>query len=251
MSKYWEERLVENQFKLGTKRMDKEILRVYQSATKEIQALIADLWLKLLENGTISQAALYQYGRYLQIQEQINQILTSMGRAEINVINAQLTDLYISTFTEFTQFLGGNLSASFSLVNEQVAREVVNANFKGAVFSERIWSRQDELKSQLMQVITNSAVIGTDYKRVSKELAQRLEVSLSDSRRLVRTETMRVLNDACVNSARDRGYNTYHILLESDACDECKNLKDKTFSTSEKVLPVHPHCRCCTIIDLD
>ena len=248
MSKYWEERLLENQYKVGTKKMDKEILKVYQSATKEIRALVADLWLKMLQDGTLTQNGLYQYGRYLKLQEQINQILVNLGQQEINVINAQLTDLYTNTFAGATQALGDD---SFSLVNEQVAKEVVNANFKGAVYSDRIWQRQDELKNQLMRVITNSTVVGKDWKTVSKDLAQRLEVGLSDSRRLVRTETMRVLNDACVNSARERGYDTYHVLLESDACDECKSLEDKSFSTTEKVLPVHPHCRCCAVIDID
>ena len=246
-SKYWEERLILNQHRVGSKRMEKEILKLYKGATKEIKAGIADLWLKLLQNGELSQASLYQYGRYINIQQQINEILTKLGQQEISVMNAQLQDLYDKTFLESARYLGGD---SLSLVNTRNAIEVVNANFKGATFSDRIWKRRDLLTDQLMISITNSAVVGKDWKTVSRDLSRHMEVGLSDSNRLVRTETMRVLNDSCTHAAADRGYKTYHLLVESDACDECKELENETFEIHERVLPVHPHCKCCVVIDV-
>lgn len=250
---YWEERLIENQFKLGTKKMDKEILKIYKLASKELQALVNDLWLKMLQNGSISQWQLYQYGRYIVMQEQINKILTSLGQQEISIINTQLQALYETTFTESARYLGGEvLSGSFSLLNPQTAYEVANANFKGATFSDRIWKRQDLLKEQLTRVITNSAILGKDWKSVSRDLASRLEVGLSDSKRLVRTETIRVLNSAALNKAIERGYSTYHVLMETDACDECKaEYEGKNFKLGDgNAPPLHPHCRCCVIIDI-
>ena len=248
---YWEERLIGNQYRKGTKRMDKEILKIYKSATKELQALVNDAWLKMLQNGTISQSQLYQYGRYIKLQEQINTILTSLGQQEISIINTQLQDLYETTFTESTRSIGGR--DSFSLLNKQNAIEVVNANFKGATFSERIWTRRDLLNEQLMRVITNSVVLGQDHKKVSRDLARRLEVGLSDSRALVRTETMRVLNTSCANSALERGYKTYHVLMENNACEECvENYTNKTFTLGvDQPPPKHTHCKCCVIVDLD
>lgn len=234
--------------------MDAQILKVYKSATKELQAAVNDLWLKMLQNGTISQGQLYQYGRYIALQEQINKILTNLGQQEINIINDQLQSLYETTFTESARYLGGEvLSGSFDLINKQSAIEVVNANFKGATFSERIWTRRDLLNEQLGRVITNSAVLGKDWKSVSRDLASRLEVGLSDSKRLVRTETIRVLNTACTNKAIERGYKTYHVLMEGDACPECQNeYTDKTFNLGEgSPPPLHPNCKCTILIDID
>lgn len=251
---YWEERLIGNQYRKGTKKMDTQILKVYKSATKELQALVNDTWLKMLQNGSISQSQLYQYGRYIKLQEQINIILTSLGQQEISIINAQLQDLYETTYMESVRVLGGDvLSTDFALLNKQTAIEVVNANFKGAAFSERIWTRRDLLNEQLTRVITNSAVLGQDYKKVSRDLARRLEVGLSDSRALVRTETMRVLNSSCTNSALERGYKTYHVLMENNACDECVGkYTNKTFTLGvDQSPPKHTHCKCCVIIDLD
>ena len=119
---YWEERLIGNQYRKGTKKMDKEILKVYKSATKELQALVNDLWLKMLQNGAISQWQLYQYGRYIELQNQVNRILTALGQREISIINTHLQSLYETTFTESARYLGGEvLSGSFSLLNPQTA----------------------------------------------------------------------------------------------------------------------------------
>lgn len=249
-SNYWEERLTTNQYRTGTKRMDAQLLKVYKSAVKELKACVSDLWLKLLEDGNLSQAALYQYGRYIKIQAQINEILTHLGKQEINIINSQLTELYESTFNLAIEELGGS---AFTLLNTRPAIEVVNANFKGATFSDRIWTRRDLLNEQLMRVITNSAVVGKDWKRVSKDLSQRLGVGLSDCKRLVRTETMRVLNQACINSAIERGYKTYHVLLESSACDKCvAEYEGQTFALNDGTPPpLHPNCKCIPVIDVD
>ena len=251
---YWEERLIGNQYRKGTKKMDKEILKIYKYATKELQAAVNDLGIKMLQNGSISQGQLYQYGRYITLQEQINKILTNLGQQEISIINTQLQALYETTFTESDRYLGGEvLSGSFSLLNTQTAYEVANANFKGAVFSDRIWKRQDLLKEQLVRVITNSAVLGKDWKSVSRDLASRLEVGLSDSKRLVRTETMRVLNSAAINKAIEIGYEYYRVLLEVDACDECySEYEGKLFSLKGgSPPPLHPHCRCCIIVEMN
>lgn len=251
---YWEERLIDNQYRKGTKKMDKEILKIYKLATKELQAGVNDLWLKMLQSGSITQSQLYQYGRYIELQRQINEILTSLGQQEISIINAQLQNLYETTFTESTRYLGGDvLSGSFNIINKQSAIEVVNANFKGATLDDRIWARRDLLNKQITRLITNSAVLGKDWKSVSRDLANRLEVGLSDSRRLVRTETIRVLNTSCANAAIERGYKTYKVLMEGDACYDCKTkYNNKTFNLGETTPPpLHPHCKCTILIDID
>ena len=252
-SEYWTARLIQNQYKKGTKRMDSQLIKVYQLASKELKACVNDLWLKMLQDGTLTQNGIYQYGRYIELQQQINKILKSLGQEEINIMNSQLQALYDATFTESARYLGGDVLGGFTLLNPKTAEEVVNSNFKGAIFSDRIWKRQDELKNQLIRVITNSAVLGQDHKRVARDLSKRLGVSLSDSRRLVRTETIRVLNSACINKAIERGYEYYRVLLEVDACDEClSEYEGKLFSLKGgNPPPLHPHCRCCIIVEMN
>ena len=86
---YWTERLTKNQYKKHTKRMDKQVLKVYKEVEKELQATINDLWLKSLENGgELTAANMFAYGRYKRLQDDINKTLTKLGHEEINILNA-------------------------------------------------------------------------------------------------------------------------------------------------------------------
>lgn len=242
---YWVNRLLENQYERGSKAMDMELVKIYGIASKNIENIVAKLWLELMEDGIVSGNRLYQYGRFFKLQEQINAILNALGEKEVSLLQGELEGLYNILYEEVSEMLPV-VTTDLILINPETAKEVVNANFKGGKFSERIWLRQDELKSQLLSVITDSAVLGKDYIKVSKLLAERMNVGLSASKRLVRTETMRVLNSAACNSAKDRGYKEYTILVEGNACDECiETYKGKTFTLGiDAPPPAHPNCRC-------
>lgn len=247
MSDYWIKRLKDNQFKPGTKKMDKEIAKVYKSAGSEIESIIKDLWLQLLQEGSLTSSGLYQYGRYNKLLEQINNQLKLLGNKEIEVMNAQLEDIYINTFKESCLKFDGILNNS--MLRLDVVKEIVNSNFRGATFSQRIWTRQDKLKEQLLRVITNSAVLGKDYLKVSKDLSERLNVSLTYSKQLVRTETMRVFDDAYLNSAKSKGYTHYDILLGPNPCRKCIDVQSLGhYHIDNRVLPNHSNCECCPVI---
>lgn len=248
---YWTERLTKNQYKKHTKRMDKQVLKVYKEVEKELQATINDLWLKSLENGgELTPANMFAYGRYKRLQDDINKTLTKLGHEEINILNDHLEAMYEATYKKAEKLIGVN----FSMFNPQTVNEIVNANFKGAIYSERIWLRQDKLKAQLTNLIIQSAALGKDHKKVAKEVQKRFEVSYSDSKRLIRTETMRVLNAACINSAKDRGYTKVMWLTGEDerTCTQCAPL-DRTIFDIDKVgaIPLHPNCRCTILPQAD
>lgn len=245
---YWTERLTKNQFKKHTKRMEKELLKAYKETCKELQASINDIWLKALENGgEMSAASIYEYGRYRGLQAEINKSLTSIGEKEIDVLNSHLEAMYEDTYKKAEGKLTG---VSFSMFNPNTLNEVINANFKGATFSARIWLRQDKLKAQLNNLIIQSAVLGKDHRKVAKEVEKRFSVSYSDAKRLVRTETMRVLNSACINSAKDRGYKRVMWLTAEDemVCKECGPLNRQVMEIDRvEAIPLHPNCKCTVL----
>lgn len=244
--RYWTERLTNNQYKKYTKEIEKEIINVYKQANLSILNVIRQIWLDMLTDGEISISSLYTYNRYKQIQDVINRELNSLGVTVTETINNSLFQAYIDSFSEATAELGGELDPSYSQFNKESINSIVNANFKGAEWSSRIWNNQDKLRVILNQYIVDSVVLGRDVRKVSKELSKRMEVSLSDSKRIVRTETMRVLNDGCINAAIDRGYTNVEWLAEKDdrLCDECSEMNGKILSIHHAPRILHPNCRC-------
>lgn len=231
--------------------MEKEVLKLYKAATKEIQAGVNDIWLKMLSDGEINISSLYNYNRYKAIQDTINKELNKLGKEEIDIINSHLEEAYIKTFGESIVEMGGEpIDTSWGQFNKESVNSIVNANFKGATWSDRIWENQDILRGQLQQKVIDSAILGKDVRKVAKDLSKRMEVSLSDSNRIIRTETMRVLNDGCKNAAIQRGYEKYEFLAAIDdrTSQECKQLNGKIFELASGVVgvnmpPIHPNCR--------
>lgn len=246
---YWTERLTTNQYKKHTKIMEKEILKVYKQANASILNVIRQIWLEMLTDGEISISSLNNKNRLGKIQEIINKELHKMGVAEIEILNTYLTEGYLQTLSEATTELGGALDTSYAQFNKEAINSIVNANFKGATWSDRIWINQDKLRELLKQNVIDSAILGKDVRKVSKDLSRRMEVSLSDSKRIVRTETMRVLNDGCINAAKERGYTNVEWLAEKDErlCDECRSMNGKIFPIEQAPRILHPNCRCTVL----
>lgn len=244
---YWQYRLSDNLYNKSTKDLEKQLLKLYKQANKTIKDEIADLYVKMLSDGGISANNLYLKGRYVDLQRVIDSQIQKLGKAEAKAMQISLTDCYKDIYIKTNEGLG--LKTSWSISNDNFAKEVVNANFKGAVLSDRIWDNKSKLKQQLEKSIVDTVIAGKSKDKAVKVIMDRFGVAFSDSDRIVRTETMRVLNDGQKQSYKDNGYTRVEILAEDDerCCDDCLSLNGKIFNIDDSILPVHPSCRCTYI----
>lgn len=246
---YWLLRQQNNAYKSASK-FNKHLKNIYKDAYKSVNEQLKDIWLQMLEDGEISASAIYKDNRLKNIMEKVDAQLRKLGVHMNQNLQLNLMDTYRNTYITTVEQLD-NIKLDFSILNEQVVKQIVNSSYKNATYSERIWTNLSIIRTQIEKTIVDTAISGQDVKKASKGLSDRMGVSLSDAKRITITETDRVLQESCRTASIDRGYNSYHILVESDACDECKTLENEHFSLNESILPMHPYCRCCMIIDLD
>lgn len=245
---YWEERM-EIAFKLSEKQVGKPLKKLYRKAFHNIQTELLNTWLDMGKDGDVSQAALYQKNRMANLQALRSKELRRLGETSLQYLQISLSEAVEQGSKDMDAFLG--VAGKVSFLDETVAKEIVNQNYKGASFSERIWDDMDKLKTQIESSITKSALQGKDVRDVAKELQERMNVSYSSSKRITITETGRVFNEGCRQKAMERGYLSYRVLLEPDACEDCVNaFRGKHFNIKESVLPGHPHCKCTMLIDV-
>ena len=146
--------------------------------------------------------------------------------------------------------------------NAQAARSIVNASYKNATFSDRIWMYQDMMKADLGKLLTQGMIQGKNPRVLAKDIERYV---VGDKRkpydkkgakyyaeRLMRTEMARVQTEAQKQSFERNGYSQYKFLANSGCCENCKNLDGKVFDVKdmlpgENAAPVHPHCRCSTV----
>lgn len=138
----------------------------------------------------------------------------------------------------------------------QRAGEIGTASFNVATYSDRIWTHQAMLKSELDNLLREGMIQGRNPRVLARHLEKRFGVSRSNAVRLMRTELARVQTEAQKESYERNGYEMYEYIAEPTACPICKALNGNTYSVKDMTVgenapPMHPNCRCSTVAYMD
>jgi len=144
------------------------------------------------------------------------------------------------------------------LDNAKAVNSIVNASFKNATYSERIWANQAVLKQELGKLLTSGIIQGKNPRELASRLRKVIDTSAYNANRLLITELARVQTEAQKQSFERNGFDQYTYISCSDfkVCEICKALDGKHFDVDkmmpgENAPPVHPNCRCSTAAYID
>lgn len=135
------------------------------------------------------------------------------------------------------------------------AQTIVNADFQGATWSDRIWANNDTLKSRLEQLLTRSLIQGINPNVLARNLRDQFKKEFDNARymaeRLMRTETARVQDVAQMKSFEKYGYKYCKWIAEPSACKICLGIASDGEGgegiypiDDAPTIPVHANCRC-------
>lgn len=165
----------------------------------------------------------------------------------------KLTDRTLKEFQRQAGILGKSV-----LKNEKYAHAIVNASFKNATYSDRIWMYQGMLKAELEGLLASGLIRGQNPKKLAKHLEKRFGVSAYNAQRLMTTELARVQTEAQKKSFIRNGFDEYEYIAcgNNDVCSVCKALDGKPFKVDdmmpgENAPPMHPNCHCSTAAYMD
>lgn len=148
--------------------------------------------------------------------------------------------------------------------NAKLANSIVNASFKNATFSDRIWMYHDQMKSDLSKLLQSGMIQGKNSRQLAKDLRKYYygpeylkngkKGAVYNTERLMRTELARVQTEAQKQAYIKEGTEEYKFMALGDACDVCMAINGKSFKVKdmmpgENAPPMHPHCRCTTVSD--
>lgn len=142
--------------------------------------------------------------------------------------------------------------------NAKKARVIVDASYKNATWSERIWAHQSMLKSEIDKLLQEGLIQGKHPSVLARHLEKRFGVSESNAMRLMVTELARVQTEAQKQSFIQNGFEEYEYIAceKTDACSQCRSLDGKVFKvedmmSGENAPPMHPYCHCSTAAHMD
>lgn len=136
--------------------------------------------------------------------------------------------------------------------NAKELERLVNADFLGANWSDRIWTDQTALRSEIDKLLSRGILQGTNPTVLARELRKVVETTIYNSERLLKTELARVQADVFQDSLEQAGLDEYEYVAEPSACTICAPLDGKTFFLRDaqpgvNIYPMHPNCRCSSV----
>lgn len=132
---------------------------------------------------------------------------------------------------------GGKMKPDTALVNQLL---------DGALWSDRIWSNQDALRTDLTKLMKNALLTHHNPITESAKLRKRFGVMKYQSDRIIRTESSRVMSQQAIVNAKQAGFKKVVWVINSGACDICAPHDGKvyTMAQAEGLIPAHPNCLC-------
>ena len=154
---------------------------------------------------------------------------------------------------EYTPTTEKGIGDSFSLINDRAVQEIIDHDWKGSNFSERVWANTDELTREVKQVLLEGELTGASEAEMARKIEERFQVSMYKARRVIRTESNYCTNQAELKAMKDAGFDDYEFITLGEnaegVCDMCDDLDGQRFKISDATVgvnfpPMHPFCRC-------
>lgn len=286
-SEYWKKREAENAMKnqISEVQYKKDIEEIYANMMDEINKEINGFYTKYAAKEGITMAeakkrvskldiAAYErkakkYVETKDLSDQANEEMRiynlTMKVNRLELLKANIGLEMVSGFDEMQKYFDKKLTdrtlkefqrqagilGKSVLKNEKYAHAIVNASFKNATYSDRIWMYQGMLKAELEGLLASGLIRGQNPKKLAKHLEKRFDVSAYNAQRLMTTELARVQTEAQKQSFIRNGFEEYEYVAcsKTDVCSICKALDGKHFKIEDMMPgtnapPMHPRCHC-------
>lgn len=124
----------------------------------------------------------------------------------------------------------------------------------GENFSDRIWKRKDKLLNTLDTELRQGLITGKKPDEITKVISNKLEVSKSNAKRLVLTESSAIHSQSRKAMYERMGVEKYEVVATLDlrTSDICRKLDGKVFDVKDyergvTAPPFHVYCRSTTV----
>ena len=192
------------------------------------------------------------------MQERVNSLALSVANEnQINMYDylaKEYTDDYFRGVFRVQQGMG--FGKDFVSPNPKLIQNVIMRSYAGSSFSKRIWKDANKLGTTLKDTLTKGFIRGDSIDTMTKRLLERVDVSKSHAKMLIRTESARVCEEATKDAYKECGIEQYIYLATLDRKTSliCQELDMKSFplkdaKIGENYPPMHPNCRSTTMAD--
>jgi SPP1 gp7 family putative phage head morphogenesis protein len=210
----------------------------------------SDQWAKELERAS----AKFHVTRLEAIQLQMQQQIEVMYGYELDTFDKFIANQYkagyYKTMFEFQKGFGVGFDV-MKLDDNKIAKLIAKPWAPdGQNFSSRIWRDKNKLMAEMPSILTQATIRGDGYAKTTKLLADRFNVSKSQAKNLVITESAFFSSASQTDCFNDLGVKQYEIVatLDSKTSSICRMMDGKVFDMKDRkpgvtCSPFHGRCR--------
>ncbi|MBD8006547.1 minor capsid protein [Bacillus norwichensis] len=228
-----------------------QVLLKYKASRDNIIQFLAEVFIQHGNDGLLDYIQLDRKGVIKEFDTKIEDELKEIGSLEIAILLSILGTVthhtYLKTASLMERYLKLNITSL--QMNPYSINEIVNFNWSGIPFSDRIWMNQQALKNSLKTTFVKSIQDGETLDKISNKFKTHFNSNAYQSERLLHTETARVIAKSHEELYRDTNRTKVEWVsaLEKNTCAECADLDGSIFDIddpSRPKIPRHPNCRC-------
>lgn len=211
-------------------------------------------WIDKLENASAKKHISRLESIKLQMEQLEEKLYAEYNNECYGYLGELVKDSYYRTAFEISKGVG--IGTNLHRINEKMVEKYLTRPWcqDGKVFSDRIWTRKDEMIRTLDTELTKQLIIGSDPQKAIDKIADKFNVSKRQAGTLVMTESAAIASEASKDCMKDLGVEEYEIsaTLDSHTSEICQEMDGKHFNMSEytpglNAPPFHPNCRSTTV----
>ncbi len=233
----------------------KKILIQQKKYLEQMRKEIGNIYMKYSDTeGNLNMNVTDRHNTMKKVEKDILNMRTVLAVATVTIAGATLLKSYVDGYYKTANIIdkGVSININYKILRPEFINAVVNANFEGMTYSDRIWKNTDWLSSKLYDVIGKGITEGTSIQKLSKEIKDAFGSSTYQANRLVNTEMARIVTNAQDGIYKDSGVVgkvMYNATLDDRTSEICIELDGQIFdiNTNYPKPPQHPNCRSVII----
>lgn len=198
--------------------------------------------------------------RFQKLQDNIDSVMKNVYGQEKDFSTSHYIDLgydaYYKSMFDIQKHVG--LGFNFSQLNARDFDVLLNSNWSGSNYSQRIWENTEELAQRVKEELLVSLLTGRTERETAAIIQNEFDVGAYKARRLIRTESAFVAEEMEAKSYEECGAEKYRFIavLDLKTSEICRAKDNQVFELSKRKTgvnypPLHPWCRSTTCIYID
>lgn len=194
------------------------------------------------------------------IDKSINRLINAVASRERDAIDKTMRKVYESSYHHavYEAARMSGLDLQTGPIDEGALETILKKKWSGQNYSERVWNNTQKVADALKEELMIGALTGKTEKEMTDSINEQFLSGRNKARRLVRTESSYIHNEAHFQAYKDYGIEEYRFVATLDlrTSQICRERDGSVYRVNDKKIgvnapPMHPWCRSTTIMNLD